>query len=221
MKDMKSMKIKSLKDIKKFTLTEMLVVIAIMAIMAMMMLPTIAPLYRDQAINASVSRVQGVIMKARSLAAMNNEIYYVAFTYYNDQVNMLRIYQNDESDDTPDWSKLADKPYLIDERIKFSFEAVESTALINDADGDGNITEDGDSTTVDYTTGEDCYFKVLPTGEMIRGDDGTPKIDECISILPSGVNQIVIKEDAAYGDAAKRSINIMMLTGSMYKSDND
>lgn len=189
-----------------FTLTEMLVVISIMAIMAMMMLPTIAPLYRDRAITASVSKVQGAIMKARSLAAQHNAVYYLAFTYFNDRPNMVVIYTNDYDPTANGWSAnwttaadrkkmLAAPPVLLDERTKFNF----------------SVTQE--------IVGEECYFKMMPNGEIIRG--GTyADLTKCVKILPSRVNQIKIYEAGGGDDAKFETINIMMLTGSMYK-DNE
>jgi hypothetical protein len=179
-----------------------------MSIMAMMMLPTIAPIYRDKAIKASISRVQGALMKARSLAAINNENYYIAFTYFNDKPNIVNIYMTDPDAGANAWGAynwdaagrkaiMAEKPYQLDERIKFEFNIDKSMA------------------------GEECYLIVKPTGEMeVKGLNQTDA-ESCLPEYQPGLVKIVIGESGIADSDSSKAIMLMLVTGSFYSTDTD
>ncbi len=77
-----------------FTLTELLVVIGIIAMLTLMTLPVLGPLIKGKALDGSVSRLQGAIFKARSLAARANANYYLSFNTLDANKHMMVIYQD-------------------------------------------------------------------------------------------------------------------------------
>jgi prepilin-type N-terminal cleavage/methylation domain-containing protein len=208
-----------MKRLVGFTLTELLVVMAIIAIMTMMTLPVVAPIYKNKALDTSVSKVQNVILKARSLAATTGKTYYVAFNTMDDSKNLMIIYSScyyngstfttinplnwDSTWGTATGRKrmIADKPVFLDPQTKFD---------------ESNILPD--------YCGYDLYMIISPTGQVTipsalidetTGSTGSEQFKQP-NHVDDGYYKIIIT-DGATTDPDTREMGIMKLTGELVK----
>ena len=78
----------------------------IMVLLSAIMLPMVAPLVKNKALDTSVRTITGAVYKARSLAAMHNSNYFVSFNTYNALENMVVIYDSDSTGKVADTSKI-------------------------------------------------------------------------------------------------------------------
>ncbi|MBN2711428.1 MAG: prepilin-type N-terminal cleavage/methylation domain-containing protein [Planctomycetes bacterium] len=80
-----------------FTLVELLVVMIIMTIMMGLLLPAMMPLLGSKGIDGSATKMQAVLMYARTLAARNGAVYSVVFNAY--KYDGTKFYFSRDSED--------------------------------------------------------------------------------------------------------------------------
>lgn len=75
-----------------FTLTELMVVVGLMVLLTAMTVPSLSKMFADRAIETAISKVQGQIYRARSMAARNNLNYAISFNTVSKLRNAMYIY---------------------------------------------------------------------------------------------------------------------------------
>ncbi|MFH0909921.1 MAG: prepilin-type N-terminal cleavage/methylation domain-containing protein [Planctomycetota bacterium] len=189
---------------RAFTLLELLVVMSIMIMLALMTLPIFMPLYRSRSLDGSIRSLEGVMMKARSLAATRNQPMYVTYNTLLSQKNLLLIYQGPPSD-WNDNADLADEPVALQKGTRLLTVATEqyteSGGYLEDVNNDYRLYP-GSAAHRQYL----CF---TPIGTVVRGGDyEDDQTYETISICMNN------EEDTPM---FWKVVHVLLLTGELYQ----